>query len=70
VRPMFMEGERAELRRGEAAVVALAKTFAPVLPRSLRVSAASTVAAALVEAVIDARDGVRVIPSGELASTG
>lgn len=67
VRPMFMEGERAEVRSGEAAVVALAKAFAPVLPRSLRVSPASTVAAALVEAAIDARDGVRVIPSRELA---
>lgn len=68
VRPMFMEGERAERRRGEAAVVALAEAFGSLLPRSLRVSRASTVAPALVEAVLHPRDGVRVISSGELAS--
>ena len=50
-------GERAELRRGEAAVVATAKAFELLLPRSLHVSPASTVAHRLVDAVIQPRAG-------------
>ena len=69
LRPMFIEGERAEFRLGEAAVVVLAKTFAPLLPRSLRVSPVSTIAGALVDAVVEPHGGVRIISSRELAST-
>jgi uncharacterized protein YbjT (DUF2867 family) len=69
LRPMFLDGECAELRRGEAAVVAMAKAFELLLPRSLHVSPASTVAHRLVDAVIQPRAGVRVISSRELAGT-
>lgn len=69
LRPMFIDGERAEFRRGEAAVVILAKAFAPLLPRNLRVSAASVIACELVHAVVEPHAGVRVISSRELAST-
>jgi uncharacterized protein YbjT (DUF2867 family) len=69
LRPMFLDGERAELCRGEAAVVAMAKAFELLLPRSLHVNPASTVAHRLVDAVIQPRAGVRVISSRELAGT-
>jgi uncharacterized protein YbjT (DUF2867 family) len=69
LRPMFIDGQRTEFRRGEALVLTLAKAFEPLVPRTFRVSPASTVARELVEAVVRPRAGVRVISSRELSST-
>jgi len=69
LRPMFIDGVRAEFRRGEAAVVALAKALAPILPKGLRVNPAQVIAEALVNAVVAPQAGVRVIPARALSST-
>ena len=68
LRPMFLDGDRAEARRGEAAVVTLAKTFAPLLPGFFRVSPVSVVARQLVAAAVEPRDGVHVISSRDLTA--
>jgi uncharacterized protein YbjT (DUF2867 family) len=67
LRPMFIDGDRAEFRRGEAAVVTIAKILAPLLPMSLRVSPVSAIARELVDAVVVPHVGVRVISSRQLA---
>jgi uncharacterized protein YbjT (DUF2867 family) len=68
VRPMFIDGERTDFRLGEATVVLIAKAFAAILPKGLRVSPVSTIARVLVDAVVEPRPGSRVISSRELAS--
>jgi uncharacterized protein YbjT (DUF2867 family) len=68
VRPMFINDDRPDFRLGEAAVVFFAKALAPILPKGLRVSRASTIAHVLVDAVVEPRPGRRVISSRELAS--
>jgi uncharacterized protein YbjT (DUF2867 family) len=69
LRPMFIDGPRAESRRGEETVIALAKTLAPLLPRSLRVSPVKTIARELVSSVSEPRAGIRVISSRDLAAS-
>jgi uncharacterized protein YbjT (DUF2867 family) len=68
LRPMFIDGAHAEFRRGEAAVVAVAKALAPILPKGLRVSPVQVIAEALVNAVVAPQAGVRIIPSRALSS--
>jgi uncharacterized protein YbjT (DUF2867 family) len=65
-RPMFLDGKRAEFRLGETIVVKAAKLFRSFLPTGLRVSAASTVARKLVDAVVEPRAGVQIISPREL----
>ena len=65
-RPGFIGGEREERRPAERAFLALLRTLDPLLPRAMKMNPAPAIAAALVEAVLAATPGVRVIRSGEL----
>lgn len=66
-RPGFLGGERDENRPTERALTALLRIAAPILPASARINPAATVAALLVEAVIDQASGKRIIESAEIA---
>ncbi len=66
-RPSFIGGAREERRPAERAFLALLRAVDPVLPRSMKMNPAPVIAAALLEAVLAATPGVRVIRSGELA---
>ena len=65
-RPGFIGGERAERRPAERAFLALLRTLDPLLPRALKMNPAPAIAAELIEAVLAAAPGVRVIRSREL----
>ena len=60
VRPSFLDGHREPPRRGEHMASVVLGVLAPVLPRRLRISPASAVAAALVEGAITAPPGVHL----------
>jgi uncharacterized protein YbjT (DUF2867 family) len=62
VRPSLLLGERAEFRLGES----IGKVFARVIPRRYRPVHARDVAAALLEAAVEDRPGVRIIESREM----
>ncbi|MGD9869323.1 MAG: NAD(P)H-binding protein [Hyphomicrobiales bacterium] len=66
-RPSFIGGEREERRPAERAFLALLRTLDPVLPRAMKMNPAPVIAAALLEAVLAAQPGVRVIRSAALA---
>lgn len=65
-RPSFLFGERSEFRLGEKIGIALAKVFAPVIPRRYRGIEASKVAKALIAAANDGSRGVQHIESERL----
>lgn len=65
-RPSLIAGERSETRRAEAAVLALLKVLAPVLPKKFRVNPAEVIANALIEAATEAKTGCRFISSEEM----
>jgi uncharacterized protein YbjT (DUF2867 family) len=67
VRPGFLDGNRSENRPMERAIGAILAALAPILPASARISPASTVAAMLVEAAIDASPGKHLISSADIA---
>ena len=60
-RPNLIGGERNEARRAEGAALLLLRALAPVLPKKFRVSPADAIAAALLDAVINAKPGCRWI---------
>jgi uncharacterized protein YbjT (DUF2867 family) len=62
VRPSLLLGERAEFRLGES----IGKVFARVIPGRYRPVHARDVAAALLEAAVEDRPGVRIIESREM----
>jgi uncharacterized protein YbjT (DUF2867 family) len=62
VRPSLLLGERAEFRLGES----IGKMFARVIPGRYRPVHARDVAAALLEAAVAGRAGVRIIESHEM----
>jgi uncharacterized protein YbjT (DUF2867 family) len=57
VRPSIIGGQRDELRLGESVVLRLSKLLGPVLPRKFRVTAASNIAEALIDSVVDGLPG-------------
>lgn len=67
VRPGVIGGERSESRPAEFAALQLLRILGPVLPRQFRISPAARIAEVLLENVLDARPGRRVIGAAELA---
>ena len=65
-RPSLIGGERRETRGAEGAALALIRLMAPILPKKLRVNPANAIAAALVDAVMTARNGCRWITADEM----
>jgi uncharacterized protein YbjT (DUF2867 family) len=60
-RPSLIGGERNEFRLAEHAGLTLAQFLAPVLPRKFQINPAQAIAAALLDAVINAKTGCRWI---------
>lgn len=67
VRPGLIGGERSEQRAGEDVAKRVLTVLGPVLPRSWRVNPASTIAQALLAAVVDGHPGTRIVESAALA---
>ena len=67
VRPGLISGPRQEFRAGERAAECVLNTLGPLLPRGWRVNPADNIARALLEAAIEARAGVHIVRSAELA---
>ena len=67
VRPGLIGGERSEKRAGERAAMVVLGALAPVLPRAWRINPAPRIAAALVEAALQAAPGRHVVSSAALA---
>lgn len=65
-RPSFLLGERSEFRLGEKIGIALAKVFAPFIPRRYRGIEAEKVARALVRLANEGGGGVQWVESEEL----
>ena len=68
LRPIIIDGERGEFRRGESIVLQLSKALAPILPRGFRANPASTIARVLIDAVVDPKPGTQVVLSQELTA--
>jgi uncharacterized protein YbjT (DUF2867 family) len=66
LRPSIIEGERDEVRLAESLVLKVSRFLAPVLPKRFRVNPASTIAQALVDAVVTAAPGCYFIYSDSL----
>lgn len=66
VRPGVLGGQRQELRPGEAVAVKLLGLLAPIVPRRYRVVPAARVARTLLDAVLNAPEGVTVIESEQM----
>lgn len=65
-RPSLIDGERPDHRLTESLGLGLARVLAPVLPKALRVNPAEVIAAALLDAVIVARPGLRWIQADQM----
>jgi uncharacterized protein YbjT (DUF2867 family) len=65
-RPSLIGGERNEARGAEGAALALVRLLAPILPKKFRVNPADAIAAALLNAVIVAKQGCRWIHAEDL----
>jgi uncharacterized protein YbjT (DUF2867 family) len=66
VRPGLIGGERQERRLGERVSGVLLGLLGPVLPRRWRINPAPRIAHALIDAALQARPGVHIIPSEQL----
>lgn len=66
VRPGLIGGERSERRTGEHLASLVLGTLGPVLPRGWRINPAEKIAAAMVDAALAPRPGVKVVESAEL----
>jgi uncharacterized protein YbjT (DUF2867 family) len=66
VRPGLIGGERDKPRPAEKAASLLLGALHPVLPRSLRINPAATIARRMLEAALEARPGRHVVPSAKL----
>jgi uncharacterized protein YbjT (DUF2867 family) len=65
-RPSLIDGERMEARAAETAILALVRLLAPILPKKFRVNPANVIAASVLDAVIAAKPGCRLINSEEM----
>ncbi|QRN95133.1 oxidoreductase [Archangium violaceum] len=71
LQPSLLLGERAESRPGERAAIVASRVLAPLLrPLGSRPIEARTVARAMLALALDAPQGVRLAPSGELQELG
>ncbi len=74
VRPSLLAGDRQALgqpaRSAEQWALALARPFAPLLPRAFRPIAAAVVARGMQRALADRRPGLRIVESAELQKLG
>jgi uncharacterized protein YbjT (DUF2867 family) len=74
VRPSLLAGDRESLgqgtRFGERMALAFTRPVAGLIPKAWRPVDAATVARGMVAALREARDGVRVVESGELQDLG
>lgn len=68
VRPGLIDGTRGEPRLAEHLAGLALRALAPVLPRRLRVNPAERIAAALVDAALQARPGTHVVPAQDLTA--
>lgn len=66
VRPGLIGGERDEFRLGERIADAILRTLGPIVPRRYRINPAERIAAALVQAAIEAPPGTHVVASAQL----
>ena len=67
VRPGLIGGRRAENRPLERVASRVLGALGPALPRGWRINPAPNIAAALIEAAVTGRTGVRVVTATELA---
>ncbi|MGA1798888.1 NAD(P)H-binding protein [Sphingomonas sp. 4RDLI-65] len=67
VRPGFLGGDRNDRRPMERIVGTLLHLIAPILPKSARISPASTVAAILVDSVMAGIEGTRIVTPADIA---
>jgi uncharacterized protein YbjT (DUF2867 family) len=67
LRPGLLGGDREEHRRGERIAAALLRLVGPILPRTARISPATVVARALVEAAVAGKPGVHWVKADRLA---
>lgn len=67
VRPGLIGGRREESRPLERAASRVLGALGPALPRGWRINPAPNIAAALIEAAVTGRTGVRVVTAAELA---
>src|SRR5690606_34345477 len=66
VRPGLIGGEREVARPGEERAGRLLRVLGPLVPRRWRINPAEKIAARMLEAAVEARPGVHVVPSAEL----
>ena len=67
VRPGLIGGERDEFRAGERIASVVLSALAPLLPRRYRISPATAIADALIEAAVDGAPGVHIIEAERLS---
>ncbi len=67
VRPGLIGGQRDEFRPMERVSDAILTVLGPVLPRQWRISPAGNIAAALIEAALEARPGRHIVSAAALA---
>lgn len=65
-RPGLIGGERAESRPGERAMILMLGAVGPLLPRRWRLCPPQNIAQAMIEAALQARSGVHVIPASDM----
>ena len=65
-RPSMIAGPRNEPRAAEGFALALSRVLAPVLPKKFHINPASVIAASLLDSVLAARPGFRLIFAEEL----
>lgn len=71
VRPSLLEaGPRLDARPGETAGLLIARLLGPLVPRRYRPVTTKAVAAAMLDAALEAEPGERVIESGHLSGPG
>lgn len=61
VRPGLIGGERNESRPAERAATVALRVLGPVLPRRFRINPAQRIAAAILDAAVESRPGLRII---------
>lgn len=65
-RPSLIGGQRQERRTAEGAALVLLRWLAPILPKRFHINRADRIAAALLDAVIAAKPGARMIASQDM----
>jgi uncharacterized protein YbjT (DUF2867 family) len=67
VRPGLIGGQRAEFRAGERIASVVLGALAPLLPRRYRISPATAIANALIDAAMDGAPGIHVVEAERLS---